>query len=83
MPTLFAMLEDAGYRRHEIGKLSRGYIRAVLFHKREEDGRLVIPRKKAQRISAETQIRQMVLRRKLPLDRFEAKVRELLGRQRR
>lgn len=32
--TLFALLEELGYRRHEIGRLSRHYVHAVLFHPR-------------------------------------------------
>lgn len=41
--TLFAMLEEAGYRRDRIGRLTRRYVIDVLQHPREKDGRLTLP----------------------------------------
>lgn len=37
---MIAFLEDKGYRRDQIGKLTRRYIREVLQHARNEDGSL-------------------------------------------
>lgn len=41
-----AMLEDAGYRRHEIKDLSRHYVRHVLQHPRDDRGNPVPPKRK-------------------------------------
>jgi lysyl-tRNA synthetase class I len=40
--TVLAFLEDKGYRRDQIGKLTRRYIRDVLQHERNEDGSLKV-----------------------------------------
>lgn len=34
------MLEQCGYRRHEIGRLTRAYVARVLFHPRDRDGKI-------------------------------------------
>jgi len=37
-----AMLEDAGYRMHEQGQLTRYYVINVLMHKRSREGQLLV-----------------------------------------
>jgi hypothetical protein len=36
--TLCALLERAGYRRHEVGRLTRRYVARVLWHPRDAGG---------------------------------------------
>jgi hypothetical protein len=40
--SLMAMLEDAGYRIHEQGQLTRHYVVNVLMHKRSKEGQLLV-----------------------------------------
>jgi hypothetical protein len=41
--TLLAMLEEAGYRRRAIRRMTRRYVRDVLQHPRDKDGSLQLP----------------------------------------
>lgn len=72
--TLFAMLEEAGYRRHEIGRLTRRYVIDVLSHPRDRGGRLRTP--EAPRQSPGAALAALLRARKVPEWMIPAKLRE-------
>ncbi len=72
--TIFAMLEEAGYRRHEIGRLTRRYVMGVINHAREKSGRLTTP--EAPRKSPGKALAELFRARKVPEWMIPGKVRE-------
>lgn len=83
--TLCTMLEDLGYRKDgpcRIGKLTRWYIKRVLFHPREKDGRVKRPRsapKPGEVTTWEEHLRRVLIQRNCPAHLIEVRVREIVA----
>jgi hypothetical protein len=72
--TLLAMLEEAGYRRRAIRRMTRRYVRDVMQHPRDRDGRLEVP--SAPRRSPAAVLADLLRARKMPEWLIALKVRE-------
>jgi hypothetical protein len=77
---LAAWLEsEFGYKRHEIGNLTRGYIFRVLLWPRDSDGRLCPPENsEASPMSRVRQLREIFFRRGVPEHLINEKVAEAI-----
>lgn len=62
--TLFAFLEECGYRLDQIRHLTRAYVRHVLQHRRDGEGRLALPEQPVR--AYEDQARDLLFRRNWP-----------------
>lgn len=78
--TVCAFLEECGYRRKRIRRLTRGYVRDVLRHARDERGRLEMPAS-ADAPSYEDRLRRILFRRNCPAWAVERKVRDIVESQ--
>lgn len=79
--SLCASLEDAGYRREEIGRLTRWYILRVLSHPRNKGAVVVrrVPWFADGSLTDANRIRRILLRQGCPEWRIEARLREVLA----
>lgn len=76
--TLFALLEDKGYRRAEMGRLDRWYVSRVIFHPREPKTDAIDVKAHAEKPEPKDAYREMYLARGWPEWRIEAKAQERL-----
>ena len=82
--TVLAFLEECGYRRDQIGKLTRRYIREVLQHPRDgKTGRLIVKTQEADHKPRDPWdlTRRMLAMRGYRPHQVEVKVRELKARE--
>jgi hypothetical protein len=77
------MLEDAGYRRHEMGKLSIRYVRAVIQHAREKDGSLRVHKQAEQGPPADQwgELKTILLRRGYRRHQIQRRIAEMQRQQ--
>lgn len=66
--TICALLEEKGYRRHEIGEMTDWYVLRVLQHPRDNKGRLIWGQhdRQVRRLDWEEQVAALMRRRGVP-----------------
>lgn len=79
--SLCASLEDAGYRREEIGRLTRWYILRVLNHPRNKGAVVIrrVPWFVDASLTDHNRIRRILLRQGCPAWRIEERLQEVLA----